>query len=98
MHSICDSILAEDKSIKLEIRQLDDNKVTMDQIENVEVQLSGISYTSILLYLNEIKAKDVDPATRVTNSVQDKPLWTSLKKKWTTCLPILINGGISQEF
>ena len=64
MHSICASILAEDKSIKLEIKQLDDNKVTMDQIENVEVQLSGISYTSILLYLNEIKADNVDPATQ----------------------------------
>jgi len=28
MNSICESILAEDKSIKLEIKQLDDNKVT----------------------------------------------------------------------
>ena len=70
MNSICQSILAEDKSIKLEIKQLDDNKVTMDQIENAEVELSGISYTSILLYLNEIKPasdddKDkVDPATQ----------------------------------
>ena len=63
MNSICQSILAEDKSIKLEIKQLDDNKVTMDQIENVEVQLSGISYTSILLYLNEIKAENVNPDT-----------------------------------
>jgi len=59
MHSICESILAEDKSIKLEIKQLDDNKVTQDQIENVEIQLSGISYTSILLYLNEIKKDNI---------------------------------------
>ena len=59
MHSICESILEEDKSIKLEIKQLDDNKVTQDQIENVEIQLSGISYTSILLYLNEIKKENI---------------------------------------
>jgi hypothetical protein len=58
-HSICESILEEDKSIKLEIKQLDDNKVTQDQIENVEIQLSGISYTSILLYLNEIKKENI---------------------------------------
>ena len=44
----------------MEIKQLDDNKVTQEQIENAEVQLSGISYTSILVYLNEIKNPNIE--------------------------------------
>ena len=61
VNSICQSILDEDKAIKLEIRQLDDNKISLEQIQNQEVELSGISYTSILMYLNEIGDKNCTP-------------------------------------
>ena len=61
VNSICQSILDEDKAIKLEIKQLDDNKISLDQIQNQEVELSGISYTSILMYLNEIGDKNCTP-------------------------------------
>lgn len=56
MNEICIALLEEEKSINTEIRQLSDNKITMDQIqsEDEEIELNGISQTSILVYLNEI--------------------------------------------
>ena len=59
---ICKALLEEDKSINKEIKQLIDNKITMDDIQSVneEIELNGISKTSIMVYLNEIGLIDKD--------------------------------------
>ena len=58
---ICRALIAEDKVIIKEIRQLEDNKVNMDEIESEEIELDGISFTSILVYLNEIQKANANP-------------------------------------
>jgi hypothetical protein len=62
--SICDSILVEDHAINTEIRSLEDNKITMAQLqsEDEDVEIKGISMTSILVYINEIEQIDPDNA------------------------------------
>ena len=50
---VCKALLEEEKAINREIKILKDHKITKEQIEEDEIQLDGISYTSILVYLNE---------------------------------------------
>ena len=43
----------EERAINAEVKNLKDHKITKEQIEEDEIQMNGISYTSILVYLNE---------------------------------------------
>ena len=57
---ICEDLIREEISINKEIRYLEESKISMDQIqsEDEEIQLGGISLTSIMVYLNEIEQID----------------------------------------
>lgn len=44
---------AENKQIFTEINHLVTQKITKENIENEDFDLSGISYTSVLIYVNE---------------------------------------------
>ena len=60
---IFESLMAEDKIISLEINELKKNNFTKDGIESEQYDLSGTSYTSLLVYVNEqckIDAKTPD--------------------------------------
>ena len=50
---IFESLMAEDKIISLEINELKKNNFTKDGIESEQYDLSGTSYTSLLVYVNE---------------------------------------------
>jgi CRISPR/Cas system type I-B associated protein Csh2 (Cas7 group RAMP superfamily) len=59
---ICEALIKEDFEINKEIRQLRDNKVDMLQIqsEDQEINLKGISMTSVMVYLNEVVHSNED--------------------------------------
>ena len=77
---ICKALFEEEKAINQEIQILKDHKITKEQIEEESVQLNGISYTSILVYLNEtLEERDLNkmshragPANAIVNYIQDQ--------------------------
>lgn len=55
---ICKALIDEEHTINEEIRNMKLHKLTRQEIESGEVEIEGISYTSILTYLNESKLKN----------------------------------------
>ena len=52
---ICKGLKDEEDAINKEVQSMKDCNVTQKQIEDESLQMGGISYTSILVYLNEDK-------------------------------------------
>ena len=51
--NICQALLDEEVAINSEIQELRNHKVTVQDIEKGDMMIEGISYTSILVYMNE---------------------------------------------
>jgi hypothetical protein len=72
--NICEALIKEDKEINKEIRQLRDNKVDMEQLqsENQEINIKGISYTSVMVYVNEVvlSKEDINKMSHLANPGQ----------------------------
>jgi hypothetical protein len=50
---ICKALIDEEHTINEEIKIMKTHKLSKEEIQSQEVEIEGISYTSLIVYLNE---------------------------------------------